>query len=117
MGGGDVVDALDMATQLMMMRDITKRTGALHDAQNFQLRAWGAIAVPKASSFEVKVRMDQKTVTYGFLGKAGMGKTVKTDRLAALRRSVEWLLGPDWTVEVVVNARPLAVPEEAAGDG
>lgn len=87
----------DWTQQLMTLRALTATTGAMHEAQVLQLKMWGSIAFGERT-WEAGVDVETKTVTY----QLAKGKRLKAlaNRVAALDRSIHWLLGEDWALRV-----------------
>ena len=80
---------------LLSLKDMTFRTGVLHEAQISQLKIWGAALSPKSNSFEIKIDTNSGVVVYCF------DKIKKNINIfKALNNSVKWLLGNEWTLKV-----------------
>jgi hypothetical protein len=98
--------------QLIMLRELLGDTGALHEAQVLQLKYWGALALDFAGkSWECIVdyrevagedkvtKIVGKTITYQINVKKKLPKKL-AHSIAALDRSIHWLLGDDWALVV-----------------
>lgn len=85
----------------MVLRGLTASTGALHEAQKTQLQYWGALAFGR-TGWETHVDMENRTVTYKVVKLPTGRMAVKKQALlvAGLDRSVHWLLGPEWALQV-----------------
>lgn len=82
----------------MLLRGLTATTGAIHEAQLLQLRYWGGLAFTGEWSADVDAK--GKTVTY-VLAKTPRKDLKRLARVVAgLDRSVHWLLGPEWGLNV-----------------
>lgn len=94
----------DWQDQLVALRGLTALMGVLHEAQVLQLKLWGAVAfahVPKGK-WEVRVDMDARTVTY-VLPRRKRAPAQLPKLVAALDRSVHWLLGDEWALHITEN--------------
>jgi hypothetical protein len=93
--------------QLLALQNITRMTGALHEAQAMHLKAWPLVACPHAKSCKFSCDPDKKVIEFDlvlkwsswFMGGVGAPSDLK-QRLEGLGQSVQWLLGTDWTVVV-----------------
>lgn len=112
-----------IAEQLMELKGITQSAGTLHDAQRAQLRMWGWLGVPHASSFEVRVALpymtagekklvEQYRVEYHVTADARPPRNLKI-LLQGLDRSVKWLLGDHFATRVVLNGKAIFVKDGA----
>jgi hypothetical protein len=94
--------------QLYYLRGLTRRTGALHEAQVVQLRRWPLLVAPHASSCEFAWDSDTKTIEFRLRlipGKRAPANLAK--RLKVLDGSVKLLLGEDCLVRVRAGSRTL----------
>lgn len=95
----------DVEKALAAAKGLTKATGALHEAQLFQLKCWGAAAF-HGSGWRADVDTDGCVVTYhvAFLPKTSrkQTKTWWKKMFEGLNRSLHWLLGDNWQLRVVV---------------
>jgi hypothetical protein len=80
------------------LRAMTATTGGVHEAQVLQLKMWGAIAFPNRK-WEAAVDVRSKTVTYK-LTKGQKQRKALAKRVAVLDRSIHWLLGDNWALNV-----------------
>ncbi len=100
----------DQAEQLLALRDLTKRTGALHEAQVLQLKLWPRIVFQASTSakFDVNIEKFQVTfnITNGKLPKLP-SKQVISPAVArqTLNEWVKFLLGPEWAVVMKVKEK------------
>lgn len=89
--------------QIGMLRDMTRRTGAIHEAQVLQLRMWPRLFAGSTSS-ETKVDAEKKIVTYEVSGK--ISKSAKNKRLInELNRWTKELLWAETTVIIKFNGK------------
>ena len=84
-------------TELLRLRDLTARTGVLHPAQVLQIKMWAAILSPTKGSFEVQVDPDDRNIVFEF---RRLNKKYHQGHPQALARSVRWLLGASWVIQV-----------------
>ena len=99
--------------QLIHLKTLTHKFGMLHEAQVFQLKCWGRLALPHADEIEFKVALPhldelRSAVTdvshVEFIAKASKRppKNLKT-LLTVLKNSVHEVLGEQFGVSVVIN--------------
>jgi hypothetical protein len=83
---------------LVTLRSVTDTTGAVHEAQLEQLRFWGGIAFsPLAWHADVDAEGHKVTYTLAKISKDRNLPNV----VAALDRSLHWLLGETWQLVIV----------------
>lgn len=99
--------------QLLVLRGLTETTGALHEAQVFNLKMWGRLAAPHAKSVELAIEMDEKIVEFRLIEAKKAPKNLK-DLLGGLDRSVKFLLGDKWKVVVVKGDKILFTGDRLA---
>lgn len=86
------------AEQLVVLRGMTERTGALHEAQVLQLKMWPPIFLgSKGHTFSWD--FESKRMTFD-IQLPWHKKKVNARGLNALADAVRFLLGDDWTVVV-----------------
>lgn len=89
--------------QLLSLKDVTERTGTMHDAQVLQLKMWGGIAFG-GLDWEAKVDPADKSVLYDIASKIPPRRVKDmANVVAALERSVHWLFGDHWLLKVRNN--------------
>jgi hypothetical protein len=86
--------------QLMLLKELTKTTGVLHEAQVLQLKMWPYVAFQKLDKYEIAIDLDKKSVWYKMTSGSLPGDE-KTKGAASLKKNVKALLGDDW--EVIVS--------------
>lgn len=96
--------------QVAAMRGLTAVTGGLHDAQILQLKLWGAMAFHHvgAGHWECRVDLDNHVVVYD-LERGRKHPRKFAYLIASLDRSIHWLLGDDWSLQVLEAGKPLYV--------
>ncbi len=83
--------------QMLTLRDLTRRTGIMHEAQMIVLKNWAVLASPVgATDVKFEPNIEVKRICFVFTSEHDMDPEMK----GGLERSVEWLLGPDWSVTV-----------------
>lgn len=95
--------------QLYLLREMTKTTGGLFEAQILQLKMWGRLAAPHQDNVEFTWSNDRKkdkSITYNSRGE-GSPPDNHSEILAGLDRSVKDLLGSDWAVNFYDNGQPV----------
>jgi hypothetical protein len=93
-----------IAEQLMLLRDITKRTGILHDAQVLQLKMWPLILLPFSKSAKAKIDTTKYEITFEVDVHGKLPKDADT-HFGRLNEAVKWLLGKEWLVRVKVRGK------------
>lgn len=96
-------EGLDDATnQLLMLKELTKETGVLHEAQALQLRMWSMLAVSHALNFpEIRFGWEDREIEFLFkkLKKKEQPKDFNL-RLENMVKWVHWLLGDEYLVRI-----------------
>jgi hypothetical protein len=90
-----------IAEQLMALRALTQTTGVVHEAQVFQLRIWGLVALSHLHKQEFQVLPEAQSVTYR-AASAGRKPADLPARLKSLEESIKWLFGSEWVLKVDV---------------
>jgi hypothetical protein len=85
--------------QLLLLRDITRRMGVIHEAQQLQLKMWPIVLFTHAKKCETRVNVDAKEVDFVILQTKG-AKPDMEQCFAHLDDWTKWLLGPEWLVRV-----------------
>jgi len=92
--------------QLVMLRNLTRLTGGIHEAQLFQLKLWPFLLYPKIKvKYELRIDQDKKIVEYllHFPSKTAPKGIAK--KLESLELDMQWLLGSEWILKVSVEKR------------
>jgi hypothetical protein len=87
-----------------MLREMTERTGCLHEAQVLQIRLWPFAVDPSLDTTHADVDLEKRSLTYHW--EAKNASTVDKNyrhRLNELSKSVDLLLGPSWAMDVRLN--------------
>lgn len=92
--------------QILSLRALTATTGAIHEAQLLQLRMWGGIAFKGLGKWSASPDVSTKTVTYTLDEKKKLPKGFPK-LVAALDRSIHWLLGEDWALTISQSGKLL----------
>jgi hypothetical protein len=90
----------DQESQLLMLKDLTKRMGVLHEAQVLQLKMWPLTLFTHAKKTEERVNLETKEIDFDILQTKGKKPTDLKERFEALDKWTRWLLGDDWVVRV-----------------
>jgi hypothetical protein len=109
----------DWQEQLVSLRALTALTGALHDAQVMQLKHWGAIAFPHVEKgrWEIQVEPDNRVVTYALRPPRRARRPAHYAQLiAALDRSIHWLLGDEWATCITEHGKAIYQGERQVAD-
>jgi hypothetical protein len=87
--------------QLEMLREQTRLTGGLHEAQVLQLKNWPLVVFDKATSSAFTWDPDKKTVTFT-IKEAGRSRGAAwwKDQVSVLNGWVQVLLGNEWMIYV-----------------
>lgn len=92
---------MSIREQLLLLRDLTRRTGVLHEAQLLNLKLWPLVIFPKASNSVIRIDPEKYTVEYTLTWKIKGKKDADFKKRAKLLgKSVRWLLGDYWQVTV-----------------
>jgi hypothetical protein len=94
--------------QLQMLKEQTRLTGALHDAQVLQLKMWPLVVFDRAQGSRFTWDPEKKVVVF-MLDMPTKGKEQKLawweERVKVLNGWVQVLLGEDWYIEVKVTGK------------
>lgn len=88
--------------QLLMLKELTKQTGVLHEAQVLQLRMWSMLAMTHSNLYpEIHFSHDLKELEFQFkkLKKKDAPKDLEV-RLDNLVKWCHWLLGDEYLVRI-----------------
>jgi hypothetical protein len=113
----------DIANQLMELKGVTQQTGTVHEAQAFQLKLWGLLALSNVRKADLEVAVGlphlegdnavkMYRVEYRATSSAKPPKDLKK-RLEALDRSVKWLLGDHFELTVRMDGKAIFVRKGA----
>lgn len=98
------MDSQEGWAQLMVLRQVTEMTGALHEAQVLQLKMWPLVAAPHAASSEFTWDGKKKEIDFTLtLNKKKRPPKDLVERFKGFDRSVKAMLGEDWLVRIKVN--------------
>ena len=89
--------------QLVILRDLYQRTGALHEAQVLQLKLWPFAVDPKLDKSKADVDLDNKVVTFTWVGKKSKKDKKYNYRLEELYKHLRFMLGDDWIMRIHLN--------------
>lgn len=93
----------DAWEQLCWLRDMTRRTGMLHDAQILQMKMWPRVLFEGCSKSQASVDVDSRSVVYEVhLKAAGKKQEALAETLSDYTKN---LLGSEWAVSVQVTAK------------
>lgn len=101
-------EVTEIEKKLMTARALTATTGIMHDIQIQLLKNWAALGFGAWYGWESHIDIPGKTILYKltpegkFKPKAGEMKAC----VAALERSIHWLLGPDWATNIDIKGKP-----------
>jgi hypothetical protein len=101
-------DKASWTQQLLLLQDITRRFGFVHEAQQQQIKLWPYAVDPAVVGAECDVSTEQKRMVYRWADpKKPAGWTPKGSylkRLTSLANTVKRVLfGADWYFEVQMN--------------
>jgi hypothetical protein len=98
---------LSPESQLAMLRQLTKRTGVVHEAQVMHLRLWPFSVDPELTRAVAKVDLDKRVVNYEWEDpdkregwRPDRQYLTRVDRLL---ESVRFLLGEGWELTIKMN--------------
>lgn len=92
--------------QLALLREQTRLTGALHEAQVLQLKMWPLVAFDIAVASQFTWDPDKKVVTFTIdVLKAKPTLDWWKPRVEALNGWVQTLLGDEWCIEVKTSGK------------
>lgn len=100
----------NLLEQLALLREVTKTTGALHDAQVFQLKGY-ILGTFLAKKVQLHFDWENKKVTFNVLIlEENANLTNFNRRLELLNRCVKVLLGEEYQAIVDINPDALRKP-------
>jgi len=102
----DVLDTPDAKAQLLLAKDLTRRTGILVEAQITQLRIWPMVSFDDVSDVEINP-LDVETKTIHYLWRvrkvpSGADLMRRAEQLGGWVRS---LLGDDWKINIKIKQK------------
>lgn len=117
------------------LRDLTERTGALHEEQLLQLKLWPMVVFDRDPD-QAQAQVDQETMTISFsiswkarfLGRLRLTQLQRLKLRQGAERLILWtqnLLGPSWSVSVLLQEgdwvidqfeKKVNLPEESRKD-
>ncbi len=102
---------LDHSQQLALLRGLTKRTGAIHEAQVMQLRLWPFAVDPQLDRAEADVDVEGKQVLYRWENSDAPRNFAPdkkyAERLTKLEDSIKFMFGASWKVTVALNGNSI----------
>lgn len=110
--------------QLLELKAVTLETGTLHEAQVFQLKLWGPLALPQAHDIEIAVGLphmtshpENKLVEFYRVEVRAKAETAPPrdlkNRLEGLCRSIRTLLGDHFDIIVKINGKTIFLKKGA----
>jgi hypothetical protein len=94
--------------QLKALREITETTGVVHDAQIYQLKHWGPIALQHVREIEIALKLEEPPVCeFRAIGVTMAVPENFNQILEGLDRSVKSLLGRHWATRVLVDGEAI----------
>jgi hypothetical protein len=97
----------DWTAQLVMLRDMTKRFGTIHEAQALQLKLWPYTVDPTLTNSKCALDMESKYIEFEWSGPPVKIEKKYQTRLKTLDSNVKFLLGDDWNVKVNRNSETI----------
>ncbi len=90
--------------QLMLLRNLTKTTGLLHDAQLLQLKMWSLVFSSHVSSCEMHIDQEKQQIDFHLKTK-GRTPADFQERCGHLVEWVQKLLGGEWLVRIKIREK------------
>ncbi len=104
---------MGIATQMYQLKDLTDKTGVIHEAQIQNLRMWILIAVPNLRKYTLGMDLYDKRIEYT-IQRSRWGRVVDffrkenaRSRYSNLQLGIRWLLGDTYTLRVMENKKVL----------
>lgn len=91
---------LALQEQLLMLKDMTNRTGVMHEAQVIQLKYWFFMLFPEVDKFEIMFDPDKSTLTYKVLSVKNAEEYSNNKNFNILSEYIKFLLGTRYTLRV-----------------
>jgi hypothetical protein len=99
---------LTFTQQLVLLKDLTERFQALHEAQKMQLQLWPFTVDPTIERSMAEVDFDSKTVTFYWMNSKKKIDKKYQERLNALGRNIkDVLLGSSWNTIVILDNKTI----------
>ena len=96
--------SMDWLDQLAYLREMSKTTKTIHEAQAMQLRIWPRVALPHTKSSTANVDFDTKTVSFSCQRDQSEEEPEDLqERLEQLTQWTQFLLGDDWLVTIFLS--------------
>jgi hypothetical protein len=93
--------------QLKALREITDITGVIQDAQIYQLKRWGPLALQHVEDIEIAINLVENRVEFRATGVTMNVPENFQDLLRGLDRSVKSMLGVQWATRVLVEGEAI----------
>lgn len=89
----------ELQEQMVLLRDLTRKTGAIHEAQALHLKIWPRVQIDNCTFAEAHVDTEACSLKYllTFKGRTP-AKKLMTVHLSMIFDCVQWLLGDEWSV-------------------
>ncbi len=97
---GDNPKGFSADQQMMILKNETERTGCFHEAQLNQIRGWPIALNHKIQRVIASPNLEEYELSYTFEG-AGLTR----EQCALLERSIKWMLGNKWSINITVAGR------------
>ena len=91
---------LNTKEQLLLLKDLTERTGVLHEAQVLQLKYWFFMLYPEVSKFEIMFDPEDSTLIYKVLSVKDEEQHRNNNNFSYLKEYVKFLLGTRYILRV-----------------
>ena len=107
--------------QFAALQEVTRLTGALHEAQKLQLQLWPMLVFQDAIRSEFSWDNDKKTVDFKITlpegSKRAKGARLAKTRVGILNGWIQRLLGGEWIAVVSYNGATLRGQRQINGSG
>jgi hypothetical protein len=87
--------------KILLLRDMTRRTGVLHEFQVENLKYWFFMLYSEVDKFEIMFDFEKSTLTYKVLSTKDSEAFHKNNNFNTLSEYVKFLLGQNTVVKVV----------------
>lgn len=112
-----------LVEQFLVLKELTKTTGALHEAQINQLRIWFQLlfeeidmstagidwSIPEKKSVAETISHLKPTIIYSFKTKIKKYLDSKQIQILILLNSIRFLLGKQWGLKFIINGKSYAI--------
>lgn len=92
--------------QLMTLREMTRKTGLLHDAQVFQLKMY-PLALTNATKVSIEYDYDKKNVIFNIIETQGRAPKEIKKKLDLICQWTKTLLGEEYSVKIKTKNKVL----------